>query len=314
VKARLIRGLDNIIPAPAGRVITIGNFDGVHLGHQALLAKVREKAQDLKLPSLVMTFEPQPFEFFAKGKCAPRLTRCREKFCLLTQYGIDQVLVVNFNEQFAAVSADQFTHEILGNALRAKYVMVGDDFRYGHARQGSFATLKEAGKQIGFEVAEMPTVVFSGERVSSTRVRNALLNADHVLAEQLLGRPYAMIGRVVHGDKRGRTLGFPTANIYLHRAETPVHGIYVVRMHGIANKPLPGVANVGTRPAVGGTRSLLEVYLFNFSQEIYGRHVSVEFCEKLRDEEYYPNLELLTEQITKDAAKARHYFEMRGEL
>lgn len=311
---KLIRGLNNIPPTSQGRVVTIGNFDGVHLGHQALLAKLKEKADKLHLPSLVITFEPQPFEFFAREKCAPRLTRCREKFCWLAEYGVDEVLVVNFNQQFAAMTAEQFVAGILAQSLQAKHVIIGDDFRFGHARAGDFKFLQAAGAQHGFTVENMPSVLFDHERISSTRVRNALMAANHELAEELLGRPYTMIGRVVHGDKRGRVMGFPTANIFLHREVSPVHGIYIVRMHGLSERPLPGVANVGTRPTMGGTRTLLEVHLFDFAEDIYGRHVSVEFCEKLREEERFDSIDLLVEQMWKDAAAARQYFKKRGEL
>lgn len=311
---KLIRGLHNIASAPKQAVVTIGNFDGVHLGHQALLAKVREKARELKTTSLVITFEPQPFEFFAREKMAPRLTRWREKFCLLEQYGADAVLVIRFNAAFAGLTANEFVQQILGDALQAKHVIVGDDFQFGHGRKGDFEFLQSSGFDAGFTVENMPSVVYEGERVSSTSVRKALANSDHYLVERLLGRPYTMQGRVVYGDKRGRTMGFPTANIYLHRAVTPVQGVYVVRMYGIEDNALPGVANVGIRPTIGGTRTLLEVHLFDFARDIYGRHVSVEFCEKLRDEQRYASLELLIEQIWKDAGQAREYFVERNEL
>lgn len=310
----LIRGLYNVAPRHMGGVVTIGNFDGVHLGHQALLKKVKETAQALKVPSTVITFEPQPLEYFMPNKAVPRLTRWREKFCELAKLGIDNILVLRFNEALANLSADDFIKKILCDTLHVRHIIIGDDFRFGQARAGDFNYLKNAGVQHGFIVEDMPSVIDFGERISSTRIRKALADSDLALAEQLLGRPYTMMGRIVHGDKLGRALGFPTANIYLHRAVTPVQGIYVVRMHGLAKKGLPGVANVGTRPAVGGTRTLLEVYLFNFDQNIYGRDVCVEFCEKLRDEEHYPNLELLKTQIAKDAEQARQYFVERKEL
>lgn len=308
---KLIRGLHNLSSAEKGGVITIGNFDGVHLGHQALLAKVKERARALGVPSVVMTFEPQPLEFFAAERRVARLTRWREKVCLLRDAGIDQILVAQFNQKVAGLSPEQFVQHILVDGLGVREVIVGDDFQYGRARAGDIVTLKAAGEQYGFEVAALSTVLYDGERVSSTRIRQALAEADHALAAALLGRPYSMIGRVVHGDKRGRTLGFPTANIHLHRKVSPVQGIYVVRLQGIAAQPLPGVANVGTRPTIGGTRTLLEVHLFDFDQDIYGRRVTVEFCHKLRDEERYANLDLLKEQMERDAEQARHYFEER---
>lgn len=313
VATELIRGLHNFNQKHKGCVATIGNFDGVHKGHQALLSQVKKRAEALGVPSLVITFEPQPMEFFAKEQAVARLTRWREKFLLLSQYGIDKVLVIRFNGQFAALNAEAFV-ELLGKRLSVKEVIVGDDFHFGKGRQGNVDFLKESGAQLGFAVATMPNILFDGERISSTRVRNALQMADLILAEQLLGRPYSMQGRVVYGDQRGRVLGFPTANIHLLRHVTPVLGIYVVRLHGIGKKPLPAVANIGIRPTIGDSRTLLEVHVFNFDQTIYGQYVCVEFCKKLRDEERYANLDLLKEQIGKDAEAARAYFVERGEL
>lgn len=310
----VIRGLANISSAPQGSVVTMGNFDGVHLGHQALLKKTVEKARELETTALVIIFEPQPFEFFARSTPAPRLTRWREKFSLLAEQGVDAVLVVRFNKTFANLTAEQFVRQVLKDGLDAKHIIVGDDFHFGRGRAGDFDFLKNAGQNLRISVENMPSIVLNDKRVSSTQVRNALAEANHEWVEQLLGRPYSMQGRVVYGDQRGRQMGFPTANIYLHRVATPVQGVYSVRMHGIAEKGLPGVANVGIRPTIGGTRSLLEVHLFDFSQEIYGRHVRVEFCEKIRDEKRYPTLDLLIEQIGLDAIEARHYFEERGEL
>jgi len=306
----VIRGLANIASAPKGSVITMGNFDGVHIGHQALLKKTVEKACELNTTSLAILFEPQPFEFFAREAPAPRLTRWREKCCLLAEQGIDAVLVIRFNQSFANLTAAEFVHRILEEGLQARHLIVGDDFQFGRGRTGNFTFLKEQ----GISVENMPTIELDGKRVSSTQVRHALADSNHEWVEELLGRPYSMQGRVVYGDQRGRQMGFPTANIYLHRAVTPVKGVYSVRMHGIAEKGLPGVANVGIRPTIGGTRTLLEVHLFNFAKDIYGRHVSVEFCEKIRDEKRYPTLDLLIEQIHLDAKTARHYFEERGEL
>lgn len=305
---KLIRGLYNLKPQPIGSVLTIGNFDGVHVGHQALLKKVKEKAAELQLSSVVMTFEPLPKEFFGFKKIVPRLTRFREKFSAIGLSGIETVLVVHFDKAFSEISAEDFIEKILCDGLSVKHIIIGDDFRFGRGRLGDFTFLKKAGEKLGFTVEAMPTVSIESERVSSTFVREALTKADHTLAEKLLGHPYEMQGRVVHGDRRGRIIGFPTANIYLHRAVTPVSGVYAVRMHGIDPSPKPGVANVGIRPTVGGTRSLLEVHLFDFNREIYGKHVSVEFCKKLRDEKRFENLDLLKAQIWKDAEQARDYF------
>jgi riboflavin kinase / FMN adenylyltransferase len=309
---KLIRSLYNITPAQQGAVITIGNFDGVHIGHQHLISKMIKMAKARGVPSLVITFEPHPFEFFGKDNITiPRITRLREKFSILADCGVDNVLILPFNQHLADLSATDFINHILHGALHASYIMIGDDFRFGHNRQGDFTRLKEQGTELGFSVEAMPTVIIDGERVSSTRVRRALAEGNHGLVKQLLGRPYTMLGRVRRGDQRGRQLGFPTANIFLHRKLTPVRGVYTVYVHGVADHPWPGVANIGIRPTVDGTRSLLEVHLLDFNQDIYGRYVRVEFCEKLRDEVRYPNLDLLKEQIANDVVAARGYFEKK---
>lgn len=309
---QLIRNLNNLFThAPKDGVVTIGNFDGVHVGHQALLKKVLAQARFLGVPAIVITFEPQPLELFAPEKKVPRLTRWREKFSLLADYGVDVVVVIRFNAQFAKLSAETFVQRILIDGLQVRHVIVGDDFHFGQGRLGNVAFLRQ---YTHFTVEDMPSVKLNNARVSSTRVRQALACGDHAQVNQLLGRPYTLQGRVIHGDKLGRQMGFPTVNLALDRTNPPVHGIYTVRMHGVTTKPLPGVASVGTRPTIGGTRCLLEVHLFDFAQEIYGRHVTVEFCEKLRDEQCYPTLDLLTKQIGEDARQARLYFEKRGEL
>lgn len=307
--ATLIRSLCNIKPSQQGGVVTIGNFDGVHLGHQALIKRLVEAARDLRVPSTVVTFEPHPFEFFGRDHLTvPRITRLREKFSALSDGGVDNVLILPFNQQLASLTASDFAARVLRDGLRPVHMVIGDDFRFGHQRQGDFAFLQAMGQHAGFGVEAMPTTLLDGERVSSTRVRKALMEGDHVLADRLLGHPYTMMGRVRSGDQLGRELGFPTANIYLHRKLTPVWGVYVVYMHGIAEQPLPGVASVGVRPTVGGTRSLLEVHLLDFNRDIYGRYVTVQFCKKLRNEERYPSLELLKEHIAKDVEAARAYF------
>lgn len=307
--ARLIRSLANLTPAQMGGVVTIGNFDGVHLGHQALLRETVNRARELGVPSLVMTFEPHPFEFFNQEKnTIPRLTRMREKYLALSACGVDNVLIIPFNQELAGKSASEFVREYLAESLRPVHVIVGDDFRFGRDRQGSIDMLTELGKQYGFTASAMPTFMIEGERVSSTRVRKVLKEGDHQLVRKLLGRPYSMQGRVRAGDQLGRQWGFPTANIFLQRSLTPLMGIYTVLVHGVADHPWPGAANLGVRPTVDGTRTLLEVHLLDFNQDIYGRYVEVEFCEKLRDEVRYPTIELLKEQIAKDVAVSREYF------
>lgn len=305
----LIRALYNIKPEQRGGVLTIGNFDGVHLGHQQLVAKAIAEAKIRGKPSIVMTFEPHAFEFFALDQVTiPRLTRLREKFVALADCGVDNVLILPFNQELANLSASDFTTNIIQAGLQPAHIVVGDDFQFGRGRQGTFESLRSAGKELGFTIESLPTVMVEGERVSSTRIRKALAEGDHQLVKRLLGRSYSMLGRVRRGDQRGREFGFPTANIYLHRKLTPVRGVYTVLMHGIAAHPLPGVANIGIRPTVDGTRTLLEVHLLDFNQDIYGRYVKVEFCEKLRDEVRYPNLDLLKQQIALDVTKAREYF------
>jgi len=307
----LIRGLHNLRSQHRGCVVTIGNFDGVHLGHQAVLGQLAEQAQTIGLPTTVVTFEPQPQEFFAPSMAAARLTRFREKFQALKRYSVDRVLCLRFDEQFASMSAEAFIEQVLVQGLDVKYLVVGDDFQFGKGRQGTFELLCEAGNKLGFPVVNMHTFNIEGERVSSTRVRNALEQGDLVLAEQLLGRPYRMCGRVAHGDKRGRTIGFPTANIHLHRKTSPVQGVYAVEMFGVKGEPVAGVANVGNRPTVDGTRSLLEVHLFDFNEEIYGKYVHVNFVHKIRNEMKFDSFELLKEQIKKDEKQAREWFAAR---
>jgi riboflavin kinase/FMN adenylyltransferase len=307
----IIRGLHNLRPRHHGCVATIGNFDGVHLGHQAVLGQLAEKADALCLPLVVVTFEPQPQEFFAQGDFPPRLTRFREKVQVLRRYAVDRVLCLRFNTHFALQSPENFIDTLLVNGLGVRYLVIGDDFRFGRDRAGDFAMLKAAGERHGFEVVNMHTFALDGVRVSSTRIRQALAVGDLNEAEKLLGRPYRMSGRVAHGDKRGRSIGFPTANIYLHRKATPVSGVFVVEMFGIAGEPVAGVANVGTRPTVDGTRTLLEVHLFDFQGDIYGAHVHVDFLHKLRDERRFESFEALKTQILLDAEQARAYFATR---
>ncbi len=309
----LIRSLYNIQPEHRGCVLTIGNFDGVHLGHQQLIKYASEKARKMNVPLIVMTFEPHPAEFFAKTPTVPRLSNLREKCQALWQSGADFILLMPFNQKLADVSASDFIDMIHAN-LQPLSIIVGDDFHFGSKRQGNIALLQERGKHSGFSAESLPTIMQNGERISSTRVRKALQAGDHELVKQLLGGRYSMLGKIRHGDHLGRQWGFPTANIFLHRRLSPVHGVYTVQMSGIADEPLPGVANVGNRPTVDGTKTLLEVHLLDFNQDIYGCSVKVEFCEKLREEIRYPTIELLREQIAKDVVIATNYFKQHGVL
>jgi len=307
----LIRGLHNLGPVHHGCVATIGNFDGVHLGHQAVIGQLAEQADRRGVPSLVMIFEPQPMEFFAPNRAPARLTRLREKLQALRRYSVDRVLCVRFDRRFAGMEAEDFIKDVLVQRLGVRYLVVGDDFRFGHNRLGNFAMLQASGQAHGFQVVNMHTFTVDGDRVSSTRIREALAAGDLAGAEKLLGRPYRMCGRVAHGDKRGRSIGFPTANIHLHRHNTPVRGVYAVEMFGIEGEPVAGVANVGTRPTVDGTRTLLEVHLFDFDRDIYGEYINVNFLRKLRDEKRFDSFDALKEQIGQDVTEARRYFQER---
>ncbi len=309
----LIRGIHNLRPAHRGCVATIGNFDGVHLGHQAVLGRLAERAGELGLPAVVITFEPYPLEFFAPGQAPARLTRFREKMQALRRFAVDRVLCLRFDARLAGMEAETFIRDLLVEALGVRYLVVGDDFHFGRGRRGNFEMLTAAGHEHGFHVVNMHTFGVDGERASSTRIRAALEAGDLIAAERLLGRPYRMCGRVAHGDKRGRSIGFPTANIHLHRQKTPVLGVYAVEMFGLDEEPVAGVANVGSRPTVDGTRSLLEVHLFDFSGDIYGRYVQVDFVDRLREERRFASFEALKAQIQLDAEQAREFFRIRYE-
>jgi len=304
----LICGLHNLRPEHRGCAVTIGNFDGVHCGHQAVLAHLAERARGLGVPTLVLLFEPQPAEYFQPTAAPARLTRLREKIELLRTQPVDRVLCLRFGTTLAQREPEQFIDEVLVQVLQAKYVVVGDDFRFGRARRGDMAMLRAFGARYGFEASSMPTFSVAGERVSSTRVRQALARADFVEAEALLGRPYRMSGRVVRGDRIGRQIGVPTANIQLHRLRNPLAGIFVVEVEGLAPQPLPAVASIGTRPTVGGTKPLLEVHLLDFERDLYGARISVVFRQKLRDEQRFDSVAQMATQIQADIAAARAYF------
>lgn len=305
---RIIRGLHNLPAQPMGCVATIGNFDGVHLGHQAVLNQLAMKGDTLGLPAVVITFEPQPNEFFALDKAPARLCRFREKVEAIRCYSIQQMCVLRFDRKLADMSAQEFIEQLLVKGLNVRYLVVGDDFKFGKDRQGDFALLQQAGRDHGFQVVNMHTFAIEHKRVSSTRIRNALDAGDLVLAEQLLGRPFRLSGRVSHGDKRGRKMGFPTANIHLHRHKVPLSGVYAIQLFGIEGEPIQGVANIGIRPTVGAEKALLEVHLFDFKREIYGEHVQVHFLHKIRDEQKFDGLESLINQIQLDCEQARRFF------
>jgi len=305
---QLVRGLHNLLPLTQGCVATIGNFDGVHRGHQAILARLRERAIELGVPSCVVIFEPQPREFFAPDTAPARLTRLREKLELLAGQGVDRVLCLAFNRRLRELSADEFVHQVLVDGLRVKHLEIGDDFRFGAGRSGDFDFLVRAGEQYAFTVEAALTVELDGERVSSTRVRQALQAGELELAGRLLGRPYALGGCVLHGQKLARQLGTPTANVQLKRRKPPLCGVFLVSvLH--QGRRYQGVANIGQRPTVAGDGSPhLEVHLLDFAGDLYGQRLTVEFHHKLRDEQRLASMEALKTAIDADVAAARAYW------
>jgi riboflavin kinase/FMN adenylyltransferase len=312
---KVFRGLPND-RARAPCALTIGNFDGVHRGHQALLSHVTASARRLGLEAAVMTFEPHPREYFARrsgdlSKAPARIANLRDKLGSLLDAGVDRVIVEHFNEHFASMSPREFTEKVLVEGLHVKWLMVGDDFCYGARRAGNVALLAEAGKEYGFEVHSLPAVLHDATRISSSAVRAALAAGDFDATHALLGHPYSMSGHVIHGAKLGRTLGFPTLNLRVaHRPA--LAGIFVVQVHGLADRPLPAVASLGVRPTVEDEgRMLLEVHVFDWDQPCYGKLVRVEFLHKLRDEEKYVDLPTLTAAIDRDAQQARAWFAQR---
>lgn len=301
----LIRGRHNLRPRHRGCVVTIGNFDGVHLGHQAVISQLHRRAVERELPSCVMTFEPHPREFFDHGRAPARLSRLRDKVAALTALGVDRLLLLRFDAALAALEPQAFIDRLLVAGLGARDVVVGDDFRFGHARRGDYAWLARAGHDTGFAVETAETRMVDGERISSTRVRRALAAGDLDYAARLLGGPYTIRGRVIHGEKLGRTLGFPTANIALDGYRLPLTGIFAVLAWDASGRRFPGVANLGWRPTVGGTRPLLEVHAFDFDGDLYGAHLCVQLLARLRPEERFESVAAMTERMHEDARAAR---------
>ena len=310
---RILRSVPVAAVAPVA--LTIGNFDGVHLGHQAMLSRLRDAAHEEGLLACAMTFEPHPREFFAPDQAPARLTSLREKLELLAGQGIARTHVCRFDYRLAQITAEDFIERILVRGLGVRRLLVGDDFRFGARRAGDFALLKARAPALGYTVEAMPSVMVDGERVSSTAIRKALEAGDLARASRLLGRAYSISGRVVRGDGVGRQLGYPTANIRIRHNRPPLSGIFAVEVSGVAEAGaaalrLRGVASLGIRPTVKQQgEPLLEVYLFDFSGDIYGRHVRVDFIHKFRDEEKFVDLAALTRQITIDVANTRTYFE-----
>ncbi len=304
---QILRGLYSSHAQPVA--LTIGNFDGVHLGHQALLNELRAEARTRGLQTAAVIFEPHPREFFTPQQAPARLTSLREKLELFAALGIDRVHVCRFNERFAQMSAANFINA-LHEKLSAKFVLIGDDFRFGSGRGGDFALMEKIGAQLGFSVRSVRSVTHDGVRISSTAVRAALAAGQMRAAQRYLGRHYSISGRVVHGDGLGRRIGYPTANIQLKHNRPPLYGIFVVRVHAEGLGVLQGVASLGVRPTVRhDDKPVLEAHLFEFAQQIYGKHLRVEFLHKLRDEEKFPDVKMLTRQIALDVKNAKQWFE-----
>lgn len=300
----LIRGPVDLPRRHKGCAVTIGTYDGLHLGHQALVARLRSHAERLAQPAVMLTFEPMPREFLSPADPPARLTTFRERWRILSRPGLDYLWLLRFGEALRNLSAEDFA-QLLVRRLRASVVVVGHDFRFARKGEATAAALAAAGERLGFAVDVVPAVTVAGERVSSSGVRAALAAADFARAERWLGRPYSMRGRVIGGKRLGRDLGFPTANLALGRRRAPVAGIFAVQVRGVAGAALPGVASLGTRPTIGGGEALLEAHVFDFSDDLYGREIEVEFAAKLRDEQRFATLEALTAQMHRDAADAR---------
>jgi riboflavin kinase/FMN adenylyltransferase len=300
----LIRGLRNLKPRHRGSVASIGNFDGVHLGHLVVLKELKERARSAGLPATVVLFEPMPQEYFAPERAPIRLTRFSEKWPLLQAAGVDRVLCLHFDRTLANLVPEEFIGQVLIQGLGVGHLTVGDDFRFGRERRGDFAMLQSAGGSQGFEVESTASFMLEGARVSSSRIRALLIEGELEAAARLLGRPYALSSRVIYGEQLGRKLGLPTANMALGRSQAPVSGIFTSRVHGVEARPLPGVSYVGMRPALGGTHPVLETYLPGYSGEIYGRRLKVELLHRLREDRHFDSLDALTAQMQKDVQAA----------
>ena len=307
---QLIRGFNKKSSNNPGVVATIGNFDGVHLGHQTIFKKLLQKSSSLGLSSTVIAFEPTAKEFFSKNNAPPRLTRFREKFSLINDLGIDQFVCLPFNAALANMPAESFVENVLVDYLNIKHLTVGDNFRFGKNRTGDYELLKNLSDKFNYAVENTDSYCVNGDRVSSSSIRKCLANGDLATAEQFLGRTYSMSGHVIHGDKKGRTIGFPTANIPIKRIKSPVSGVFAVKVIIEDGTEQYGVANIGHRPTVDGTKTQLEVHLFNFSKDIYRKHLTVYFYKKIRDEIKFESFEALKSQIHQDSDTAKKYFDV----
>ncbi|MFK8028743.1 MAG: bifunctional riboflavin kinase/FAD synthetase [Gammaproteobacteria bacterium] len=307
----LIRRFASCTALTGGSVVTIGNYDGVHLGHRALLDNVTAQSKQLNLPSCVMSFEPMPSEFFGAAKSPGRLSTWRERYLQLKAAGIDVLFLTPFSQAIANLTPEQFVRDVLVNKLHVKLLYVGDDFRFGKGRAGGVDELRDMGERYDFSLAQLPSQCVGGERVSSSLIREALLDGRLERAAKLLGRPYSMSGRVIRGQQLGRTLGFPTANIHPRRNSLPMSGIFAIRVTGAGLRDAPAVANLGFRPTVGGGDALLEAHVFDFDGDLYGHRLQVDFVAKLRDEEHFESLDEMVVQMDVDAAEARTILDAR---
>ncbi|MCO4837115.1 MAG: bifunctional riboflavin kinase/FAD synthetase [Oceanospirillaceae bacterium] len=303
-----IRGLYNLKPEHRGCVATIGNFDGVHVGHQRVLRQVKLKALMQGLPAVVVLFEPQPLEYFAKDQAPRRITRLREKLLLLEQHGIDRVLCLRFDAKLLSLSPHNFIQQLLVRGLSVKHFVVGDDFRFGKGRMGNYGLLQSEGLIHGFDVENTQTCELDGERVSSTRIRNALEIHDLAAVRRFIGRKFLVTGKVAYGQQLGRKLGVPTANIRLQKPRPALQGVYATLVHGLLDTPIESVANIGYRPTLVGVQPQLEVHLFDFSDDFYGKTISVEICQFIRSEKKFDGLAQLQAQIKLDMQTAKDIF------
>ncbi|MCB1749505.1 MAG: bifunctional riboflavin kinase/FAD synthetase [Gammaproteobacteria bacterium] len=302
---QLIRGAHSLTDAHHGCVATIGNFDGVHLGHAEIIKRLKRHAAAHGVPSTLIIFEPQPAEYFARDRVPARLTRFREKFNLIRQRGVDRLLVLRFDEHLRTYTPQAFVEEFLVRRLGVKALIIGDDFRFGSGRGGDFGLLHELAERHGFVLEQTPPFLFIGKRISSTYIRYLLRHGYMKEAERMLGHPYCIEGHVVHGHKQGREWGFPTANLNLHRIKSPLSGIFAVRVHGLGDPPRMGVAYVGNRPIIDDPRYVLEVHIFDYDDDCYGKLISVQFCDRIRDDMNFDSFAVMAEQIRRDCEVAR---------
>ncbi|MDP3560867.1 MAG: bifunctional riboflavin kinase/FAD synthetase [Legionellaceae bacterium] len=311
---KLLRTVPKNFALQQGAVATIGNFDGIHRGHQTILKTLRAKATQLDLPMIVILFEPQPREFFLKDKAPPRLSTLREKIHILKEYGVDYVYCLRFNKQLAHMLPREFAEKMLFDRLHIHYLLIGDDFKFGRERKGDVALLTQIAQQNNCLVETAPECVMEQKRISSTQIREALQESNFERVDVLLGRPYSISGRVMYGDARGREWGVPTANIKVTQSTLPIRGVFCVQVERADHSVFHGVANIGLRPTLNGTKQVLEVHLFNINESLYGERLRVFFLHKLRDEVKFPSLDALIAQIHADVLSAKAYFLSKSDL